>query len=198
MLGYPSVHKNTFQSLGRGDYQGPQCTSTCQVLKTSLEEQTRFSWTVIKGFIFLKTQKYKNNKMLLEMSNVLEGIVKDKCAYVHTWKENDNCYECLQCRVCYHPLTNPFKEQKPTNKTLGGEGTYCYVKKTRTSPAITIIYTRTRAKKDKNQFVYGIFVSTSHSLYIYSDIHFHSHFKTSVYSKSTRVSQPPTTVLSGL
>ena len=34
------LHKKTFQSLGRSDYQCPQCASVCQVRNIPFEEQT--------------------------------------------------------------------------------------------------------------------------------------------------------------
>ena len=34
------LHKKTFQSLGRSDYQCPQCASVCQVRNITFEEQT--------------------------------------------------------------------------------------------------------------------------------------------------------------
>ena len=34
------LHKKTFQSLGRSDYQCPQCGSVCQVRNSPFEEQT--------------------------------------------------------------------------------------------------------------------------------------------------------------
>ena len=33
------LHKKTFQSLGRIDYQGPKCASVCQVRNISFEDQ---------------------------------------------------------------------------------------------------------------------------------------------------------------
>ena len=33
------LHKKTFQSLGRSDYQCPQCASVCQVRNISFEDQ---------------------------------------------------------------------------------------------------------------------------------------------------------------
>ena len=39
-LGKLCLHKKTFQSLGRSDYQCPQCGSVCQVRNISFEEQT--------------------------------------------------------------------------------------------------------------------------------------------------------------
>ena len=38
-LGKLCLHKKTFQSLGRSDYQCPQCRSVCQVPKIPFEEQ---------------------------------------------------------------------------------------------------------------------------------------------------------------
>ena len=39
-LGKLCLHKKTFQSLGRSDYQCPQCASVCQVRNILFEEQT--------------------------------------------------------------------------------------------------------------------------------------------------------------
>ena len=39
-LGKLCLHKKTFQSLGRSDYQCPQCASVCQVRNIPFEEQT--------------------------------------------------------------------------------------------------------------------------------------------------------------
>ena len=38
--GKPCLHKKTFQSLGRSDYQCPQCASVCQVRNIPFEDQT--------------------------------------------------------------------------------------------------------------------------------------------------------------
>ena len=39
-LGKLCLHKKTFQSLGRSDYQCPQCASVCQVRNITFEDQT--------------------------------------------------------------------------------------------------------------------------------------------------------------
>ena len=39
-LGKFCLHKKTYQSLGRSDYQCPQCGSVCQVRKNPFENQT--------------------------------------------------------------------------------------------------------------------------------------------------------------
>ena len=54
-LGKLCLHKKTFQSLGRSDYQCPQCASVCQVRNNPFEDQTvLFSCHLVQGFTFLK------------------------------------------------------------------------------------------------------------------------------------------------
>ena len=62
------VHKQTFQSLERSDYQCPQCSSKFQVRNFPFEEQFNlFSFSsLVKGFISLKRRK-SQFKMLLQM-----------------------------------------------------------------------------------------------------------------------------------
>ena len=68
------LHKRTFQSLGRSDYQCPQCGSVCQVRNIPFEEQTPFSCRSVKEFTFLKREQSQFKK-LLEMCVVLASIV---------------------------------------------------------------------------------------------------------------------------
>ena len=69
------LHKKTFQSLGRSDYQCPQCGSVCQVRNILFEDQQiPFSCRLVKGLTFLKRLQYQF-KMLFEMSIVLASIV---------------------------------------------------------------------------------------------------------------------------
>ena len=53
------MHKKTFQSLERGDYHFPQCSSTCQVRNNPFEEQTIsfFLEFGLGNYIFEKTKK---------------------------------------------------------------------------------------------------------------------------------------------
>ena len=63
------------QSLGRSDYQCPQCASVCQVRNIPFEDQkTPFSCRLVKKFTFLKRVQ-SQQKMLLEMSIILANIV---------------------------------------------------------------------------------------------------------------------------
>ena len=53
------LHKKTFQSLGRSDYQCPQCASVCQVRNIPFEYQTNsFLLSLGQGnFIFEESPK---------------------------------------------------------------------------------------------------------------------------------------------
>ena len=73
-LGKLCLHKKTFQSLGRSDYQCPQCASVCQVSNIPFKEQINFSCRLVKGFTFLKRDQ-NQFKMLLEMSIVPVSFV---------------------------------------------------------------------------------------------------------------------------
>ena len=89
------AHKETFQSLGRSDYQCPQGTFTCQVRNFHFEEQTNsIFFKCDKGiYIFEETQKSIqdiNGDVYCPGRNCLQ----QKRVYVHTWTENDeSCYE---------------------------------------------------------------------------------------------------------
>ena len=58
-LGKLCLHKKTFQSLGRSDYQCPQCASVCQVRNNPFEDQTNslFLSFVPGVYIFEETPK---------------------------------------------------------------------------------------------------------------------------------------------
>ena len=59
-LGKLCLHKKTFQSLGRNDYQCPQCGFVCQVRNTPFEDQTNFFFLTFgqKVYIFEKVQNF--------------------------------------------------------------------------------------------------------------------------------------------
>ena len=58
-LGKLCLHKKTFQSPGRSDYQCPQCGSVCQVRNNPFEDQTNsFSLSLGQGvYIFEESPK---------------------------------------------------------------------------------------------------------------------------------------------
>ena len=53
------LHKKTFQSLGRSDYQCPECASVCQVRIILFEDQTNSSFLSLdqRVYIFEETPK---------------------------------------------------------------------------------------------------------------------------------------------
>ena len=54
-LGKLCLHKKTSQSLGRRDYQCPQCESVCQIRNIPFEDQTNsFFCRLVKGITILK------------------------------------------------------------------------------------------------------------------------------------------------
>ena len=74
-LGKLCLQKKTFQSLGRSDYQCPQCGSVCQVRNIpSNIKQIPFSCRLVKGITFLKRAQ-NQFKMLSEMCIVMASIV---------------------------------------------------------------------------------------------------------------------------
>ena len=69
------MHKKTFQSLGRSDYQCPQCGSVYQVRNIPFEDQTNsFFLSPGQGFTFLRRAQ-NQFKMLLEKCIVWASIV---------------------------------------------------------------------------------------------------------------------------
>ena len=58
-LGKLCLQKKTFQSLGRSDYQCPQCGSVCQVRNVSCEDETNsFFLSLVQGvYIFEESPK---------------------------------------------------------------------------------------------------------------------------------------------
>ena len=51
-LGKLCMHKKIFQSLGRSDYQCPQCGSLCQVRSIPFEDQTNYFFLSVGQGVF--------------------------------------------------------------------------------------------------------------------------------------------------
>ena len=83
-----------------------------------------------RGIFFEQTQKSIQN--VIGVVFFLGGFCsRPKIVNVHEWETNEeNCYECLQCKSCCHVLSMPFEYQKPESLVFGGNATYCFVKKT--------------------------------------------------------------------
>ena len=53
----------------------------------------------------------------------------EKCVYTSTNETTSFC-DCKMCKICCNVLNIPFKDQKPINMLFGGDGTYCFARKT--------------------------------------------------------------------
>ena len=53
----------------------------------------------------------------------------EKCVHISTNKTT-SFYDYKKCKACCHLLNIPFKDQKPTIMSLGGDGTHCFARKT--------------------------------------------------------------------
>ena len=59
-LGKLCLHKNTFESVGRSNYQCPQCASVCQVHNIPFEEQTNFFFLSIGQGVYVFEETLKS------------------------------------------------------------------------------------------------------------------------------------------
>ena len=199
---------NTFQSLRRSNYQRPQCSSTCAVFPLK-NKQIRFSWNVLKGFIFSKRRenqiKLWLEKCIVQTISVFNFQLK-KLPVSATVKKN------AKPALTFWIFYLGFKGRKPTIMLFGGDGTHCFAKnewllrkrKTETVfeefyPSTTIKFTQIWAKEGKNHSIYGIIVSTPHCLIQVLKKSFAIPiFTPPIWSKSTSILQSPTMLLSGL
>ena len=123
-----------------------------------------------------QSTKYKKNwgsttmyKIVLEMCIVQHVEMKS----VFTIQPNSSFYHCKKSKACCHVLNIPFKDQKPTIMLFWWWWYNLICKKNEPGlrkretisiceeipPPITIKHTRTRAKKGKNNSIYGMIVS---------------------------------------
>ena len=116
------LHEKTFQSLGRNDYQCPQCTSVCQVLNIPFEDQTNtFFLSIGQGvYTFEETQK--------SIQDIIGNVYcpgkycsnREKCesldSYVTTPR---SIYDCRNCAAWLFVHKVPFmlQEHVKTTKT---------------------------------------------------------------------------------
>ena len=122
------LHKKTFESLGRSDYQCPQCGSVCQVRNIPFEEQINSFFLSLGQGVYIFEERPKS------IQEVIGDVYcptcrNEKCVYISTNKTT-SFYDCKKCKACCHVLNIPFRDQKPTIMLFGGDGTHCFAKKT--------------------------------------------------------------------
>ena len=94
------LHKKTFQSFGRSDYQCPQCVSVCQVRKNLFEDQTS------SFFLSLGEEVYTFEESSKSVQDVIRDVYcpgkycsnREKCesigGYVRTLRSISGCGKC--------------------------------------------------------------------------------------------------------
>ena len=114
--------KKTFQSLGRSDYQCPQCGSVCQVRNIPFEDQTNsFFLSLVQGlYIFEETPK--------SVQDVIADIYcpgkycsnREKCESIGVYVTIPrSIYGCGNCGawLFVHKVPSLLKQHKKTTKT---------------------------------------------------------------------------------
>ena len=116
------LHKKTFQSLGRSDYQCPQCGSVCQVRNIPFEEQT-FSFFLSFGqgvYVFEENPK-SNQDVIGDVFGPGQYCCnRDKCesigGYVTTPRSSYSCGKC-GAWLFFHKVPFTLQEHVKTTKT---------------------------------------------------------------------------------
>ena len=126
------LHKKTFQSLGRSDYQCPQCGSDCQVRNIPLEEQT------ISFFLSLGQGVYIFEERAKSIQEVIGDVYcpgkycfnREKCesigGYVTTPR---SIYGCRKCGAWLFVHKVPFKLQEHVKTTKTDKTRFFFAKK---------------------------------------------------------------------
>ena len=105
-LGRICLHKKTFQSLGRSDYQCPQCRSVCQVSNIHFEDQTNYFFLSLgQGFYIFEASPKSVQDVIGDMycpdTFCSNG---EKCesffGYVTTPRSIYGCGRCAASVVC--------------------------------------------------------------------------------------------------
>ena len=131
-LGKLCLHKKTFQSLGRSDYQRPECVSVCQVRNIPFEDQT------ISFFLSFGPGVYifeENPKSIRDFNGHVYCpgkycLNKEKCnsigGYVTTPR---SIYGCDNCGAWLFVHKFPFTLQEPVKTTTTDKTRFFFVKK---------------------------------------------------------------------
>ena len=126
------LHKKTFQSLGRSNYQCPQCGSVCQVRKILFEEQTNSFFLSLGQGVYIFEERAKS------IQEVIGDVYcpgkycfnREKCesigGYVTTPK---SVYGCGKCGAWLFVHKVPFKLQEHVKTTKTDKTRFFLAKK---------------------------------------------------------------------
>ena len=99
-LGKFCLHKKTFQSFGRNNYQCPQCTCVCQVRNISCEDQTNSLFLLFGAGVYIFGESAKTIPDVLGDVFCLGNycLNREKCesigGYVTTLRSIFGCGKC--------------------------------------------------------------------------------------------------------
>ena len=87
-------------------------------------------------YVLFQSTKYRKEELCVD-NKVRETIGDVYCltcrnenfVYISS-NETTSFYDCKKCKACCHVLNIPFKDQKPTYKSFGGDGSHCSARKT--------------------------------------------------------------------
>ena len=121
-LGKLCLHKSTFQSLGRSDYQCPQCASVCQVRNNPFEDQTKSCFLSFGPGVYIFVDNPKSIQDVIgDVYCPGEFCVnKEKCKSIGGYKTTPrSIYGCDSCGawLFVHKVPVTLQEHIETAKT---------------------------------------------------------------------------------
>ena len=131
-LGKLCQHKKTFQSLGRSDYQCPQCGSLCQVRNIPFEEQTNsFFLSLGQGVYIFEGRPKSLQEVIGDVYCPGEFCLnREKCetngGYVTTPR---SIYGCAKCGAWLFVHKVPFTLQEHVKTTKTDKTRFFFAKK---------------------------------------------------------------------
>ena len=82
-----------------------------------------------------QSTKYRKKELCMDNIKTIGDVYyptcrNEKCVYFSANKTT-SFYDCKKSKACCHVLKILFRDQQPTIMLLGGDGTYCFARKTR-------------------------------------------------------------------
>ena len=125
-------HKKTFQSLGRSDYQCPQCGSVCQVRNILFEEQVNSFFLSLGPGVYIYEERPKSVQEVIGdvYCPAKSCLNREKCksigGYVTTPR---SIYGCDNCGAWLFVHKVPFKLQEHVKTTKTDKTRFFFAKK---------------------------------------------------------------------
>ena len=152
-LGKVCLHKKAFQSLGRSDYQCPQCASVCQVRNIPFEEQTNSFFLSFGQGVYIFEESPKS------IQDVIGDVYcpgkccfnREKCeslgGYVTTPR---SIYGCGKCGAWLFVHKVPFMLQEHVKTTQTDKTRFFFAKKKMNLLPDKYLFIKVPTRKKKN------------------------------------------------